>query len=205
MLDDAGRVTASDYVNLPSHWFADPEDVELVRLEDWAYEFLASQGVPLGYARAATSFNEVKPPNSRFYVSPPGSRPMLVIAVYDPGRRMAFERPNMGAPPGAVRAIIAKHLREIYEDPSSIGGVTRDWIWALMDSRGNFLTAGREPNPAENDHERARILEARYPGIVIDNSLRVGIPGSAGQPLNGRDGTPLMLTVYWLEPTSPLP
>jgi hypothetical protein len=119
---------------------------------------------------------------------------------------MAFERPNLGPRPEAIRAIVTRHFPELYEGPSSWDGDTREWTWALMDSRGDLLTAGHEPAPPETDNERARILEARYPGIEVDNSpLRVRIPGSAGQPVNGRDGTPLMLTVYWLAPTSPLP
>jgi hypothetical protein len=105
----------------------------------------------------------------------------------------------------AIRAIVTRHFPELYEAPSSWGGDTREWSWALMDSRGDLLTAGHEPEPPGNDRAHARILEARYPGIEIDNWLRVGIPGSAGQPVNGRDGTPLMLSVYWLAPTSPLP
>jgi hypothetical protein len=202
MLDDEGRVTASDLVNWPSHWFSRNSEVEPLRYER-ALEFLASQGVPPEQAKASTSFRGARPPGSRFFGSPPSTRPELMFAVYDPARRLTTRLPQMGASPETVRAIITRLLPELDENPPS--GDAREWIWALMDSRGDLLKAGREPEPAENARERARILEARYPGIEIsDPPMEANLRDRDGNFIVAH-GDQLMLMVYWLDPGSPLP
>jgi hypothetical protein len=205
VLDDDGHVTASDFVNSPSHWFARDSVVEPWRLPDRAFDFLVSQGVPLERAIASTSFIPGSPPSGGFVVSPPSTRPELMFAVYDPARRMTIERkpPQIGASPEAVRAIVTRHFPELYENPTS--GDTREWIWALMDSSGDLLRAGRQPEPPASARERARILESRYPGIEISHRpLDANIRDGQGKFLVAH-GDPLVLTVYWLEPGSPLP
>ena len=165
------------------------------RWDHRANEFLASQGVALDQAgRSMWSSGFAN----------------LIFVVYDPARRMV---PDDGDTTWKdVRAIVARLFPELYEDPDSY---TRDCIWALMDSRGDLLTAGREAEPLENDRERAQIpaehcrerkqiLEARYPGI------RISGPGKGeyivdlkGKSLSAH--AQLVLMVYWLDAESPLP
>ncbi len=217
MLDDEGHVTASDFVNVPSHQSAGPADVEIRRLFDQhPYEFFASHGVPLEQARASTWFGGMRPPNGRLYASAPSTPAELIFAVYDPARRMTPDSPVSESKAEAIRAIVTQHFPELYENATSRGGDTRECIWALMDSSGDLLTAGREPEP-ENDRERAqvppeycgeraRILEARYPGIEIGDSPKGEyILGRDWKPLHASDGTSLVLMVYWLDLGSPLP
>lgn len=88
---------------------------------------------------------------------------------------------------------------------STTFGDTREWIWALMDSRGDMLRAGREPKSSASARERARILESRYPGIeVSDPSMNAKIRNDEGNFLVAH-GDHVVLTVYWLDPESPLP
>jgi hypothetical protein len=204
LLDDEGQVTASDLVNWPSRWFSRNSEVEPLRYQR-AFEFLASQGVPPEQARASTSFRWGTPPGGAFFVSPPSTRPELAFAVYDPAQRVTQRPvfPQMGASPEAIRAIITRLLPDLDENPPS--GDTHEWFWALMDSRGDLLKAGREPEPAENARERARILESRYPGIAIsDPPMEVNLRDRDGSFLVAH-GDQLMLMVYWLDPGSPLP
>jgi hypothetical protein len=68
-----------------------------------------------------------------------------------------------------------------------------------------LLRAGREPEPSVSARERARILESRYAGIEISHpSLDANIRDREGKFLVAH-GDQLVLTVYWLEPGSPLP
>ena len=184
MLDTDGNVKGSDLVtSSPAHF------------NNRAFEFLASQGVPRDQA-------------GRLMWS--GGFSNLIFMVYDPTRRMV---PDDGDTTWEnVRAIVARHFPELYEDPDSY---TRDCIWALMDSRGDLLAAGREPEPPRNDRERAQspaeycrdraqILEARYPGIRISSPGRgEHIVDRTGKTLSPRAS--LVLMVYWLDAESPLP
>jgi hypothetical protein len=204
MLDDEGRVTASDLMNWPSPWFSANSAVEPLRYER-AFEFLASQGVSPEQARASTSFRGGTPPGGKFFGSPRGARPELTFAVYDPAQRVTRRPvfPQVGASPETVRAIITRLLPDLDENPPSDD--TREWIWALMDSSGDLLKAGREPEPVENARERARLLESRYPGIAIsDPPIEANLRDRDGNFVIAH-GDQLMLTVYWLDPGSPLP
>ena len=211
MLDRDGNVAASELGELAVAFVARDADVEPERFTDRAYEFLASQGVPLEQAGASTSLFESR-------------RQVEVQCIFD---EHATGTDLHGLRPGAAHGFPPHDRRHHLEGRTShrretLSGALRGSgrrlharLYLGVDGQPRRLADGRtraaaprrtivRKCPAEHCRERAQILEARYPGIQISG------PGK-GEYIVDRKGkllsaqAQLVLMVYWLDAESPLP